>query len=254
MNKTEFMEELRRSIHMLEDGEQTDIVDEYSQHIDMKVESGMTEEEAIADFGPVDQLIEEILAAYHVKAPEKASAAVGPSDVGQAGGDQGKRVAKVAEAASGALGKLKAKSAEASKARRERRERKAAERSAEAPCDGSGSAPRRAASSAANLAGRLWRCCIAVVKACARWCWNAFAVCVALCFLAGTLCGLGALGFCVVFMLQGYPLAGVTIALLGSVVAMACLALLALRFLVFKRKSGPSDSIGASNAAASEVM
>ena len=71
MNKTEFLTELRANVHMLEDDEQHDIINEYSQHLDMKVKEGMSETEAIEDFGPVDELIEEILAAYHVKAPEK---------------------------------------------------------------------------------------------------------------------------------------------------------------------------------------
>ena len=69
MNKTEFLLALQKQISMLEDDEQKDIIDEYSQHIDMKVQNGMTEDEAIEEFGPLDQLVGEILGAYHVKAP-----------------------------------------------------------------------------------------------------------------------------------------------------------------------------------------
>lgn len=39
---------------------------EYSQHIDFKVASGLSEEEAIRDFGDIDQLADEILDAYNV--------------------------------------------------------------------------------------------------------------------------------------------------------------------------------------------
>ena len=51
---------------MLEEREQQDILDEYAQHIDMKIQNGMSEEEAIGDFGPVKELAAEILEAYHV--------------------------------------------------------------------------------------------------------------------------------------------------------------------------------------------
>lgn len=51
---------------MLEEREQQDILDEYAQHIDMKIQNGMSEEEAIRDFGPVKELAAEILEAYHV--------------------------------------------------------------------------------------------------------------------------------------------------------------------------------------------
>ena len=47
MNKNEFLEELNRHLLILEDEEQQDILEEYSQHIDMKVESGLSEDEAI---------------------------------------------------------------------------------------------------------------------------------------------------------------------------------------------------------------
>ena len=37
MNKNEFLEELNRHLLILEDEEQQDILEEYSQHIDMKL-------------------------------------------------------------------------------------------------------------------------------------------------------------------------------------------------------------------------
>ena len=52
MNKNEFLEELNRHLLVLEDEEQQDILEEYSQHIDMKVESGLSEEEAIRSWLP----------------------------------------------------------------------------------------------------------------------------------------------------------------------------------------------------------
>lgn len=67
MNKETFLKELQEYLRILEDQEQQDILEEYAQHIDMKIQKGLSEEEAIQDFGSVQQLAAEILEAYHVK-------------------------------------------------------------------------------------------------------------------------------------------------------------------------------------------
>ena len=67
MNKETFLKELREYLKILEDREQEDILAEYAQHIDMKMQKGLSEEEAIRDFGPMEELAAEILEAYHVK-------------------------------------------------------------------------------------------------------------------------------------------------------------------------------------------
>lgn len=66
MNRQEFFDELREYLKILEDEEQEDILAEYSQHIEMKMKSGLSEEEAIRDFGQVKELAGQILEAYHV--------------------------------------------------------------------------------------------------------------------------------------------------------------------------------------------
>ena len=66
MNKDKFLTELRAYLNILEKQEQEDILEEYAQHIDMKIQKGLSEEEAINDFGPVEELAAEILEAYHV--------------------------------------------------------------------------------------------------------------------------------------------------------------------------------------------
>lgn len=68
MDKREFLSALEQSLSVLQEDELRDIVDEYEQHIDIKVEKGLTEAEAIADFGEFSQLTAEILEAYHVRA------------------------------------------------------------------------------------------------------------------------------------------------------------------------------------------
>lgn len=46
MNKTEFLNELEKRIRVLEKNEIKDILSEYSQHIDMRMESGLSEADA----------------------------------------------------------------------------------------------------------------------------------------------------------------------------------------------------------------
>src|SRR5699024_11928394 len=66
MNKEGFLKELRDHLRVLDEREQEDIIDEYAQHIDLKMKSGLSEEEAISDFGNIAELAAEILEAYHV--------------------------------------------------------------------------------------------------------------------------------------------------------------------------------------------
>ena len=68
MDKKTFLTELKKSLRILEEEELRDIISEYEQHIDMKMEKGLTEAEAIADFGDLEELKAEILEAYHVRA------------------------------------------------------------------------------------------------------------------------------------------------------------------------------------------
>lgn len=67
MNKSDFLKKLAALLHILQEDEVRDILNEYEQHIDMKVAEGLTEAEAIRAFGSVEELATEILSAYHVK-------------------------------------------------------------------------------------------------------------------------------------------------------------------------------------------
>lgn len=66
MDKNEFLKELENKIRVLDKSEIKDILAEYSQHIEMRMASGLSEEEAIKNFGDMDDLAAEILEAYHV--------------------------------------------------------------------------------------------------------------------------------------------------------------------------------------------
>lgn len=66
MNKKAFLEKLRKRLKILNKNEIEDIIEEYEGHINEKVSSGKTEEEAIRDFGDFDELVKEILSAYKI--------------------------------------------------------------------------------------------------------------------------------------------------------------------------------------------
>lgn len=71
MNKNDFLKKLSKLLHMLKEEEVKDILNEYEQHIDMRVAQGLTEEEATSAFGTVEELAAEVLDAYHIKADFK---------------------------------------------------------------------------------------------------------------------------------------------------------------------------------------
>lgn len=66
MTKNEFLNLLEQRLMVLNDDERADLLSEYEQHIEMKIQSGLSEEEAIADFGEPEELIKELLEAYHL--------------------------------------------------------------------------------------------------------------------------------------------------------------------------------------------
>lgn len=66
MNKEQFIATLHRRLRVIDEKERKDIIDEYINHIDMRMNDGKSEEEAIADFGNIDELINDILAAYKI--------------------------------------------------------------------------------------------------------------------------------------------------------------------------------------------
>ena len=76
MKQEEFFKLLDRRLSIIEDNERQDILDEYRQHIAMKIQDDhISEEEALADFGDVDSFADEILSAYHVRTGSAVTAA-----------------------------------------------------------------------------------------------------------------------------------------------------------------------------------
>ncbi|WP_165044431.1 DUF1700 domain-containing protein [Adlercreutzia sp. ZJ138] len=252
MRKTEFLTRLQASIAVLEDNEQKDILDEYSQHIDMKVKEGMSEAEAIDDFGPIDELIEEILGAYHVKAAaadvaavqkkehvtEQAASAV--ADVAKTGytevkGSVREFFTNAKEVTAGARASISS----ATDTLRDKWEVRRATRDTQPYQLQQSHQPHRPHRPIASkgvlgllsgAASLTWRAC----KTACRWIWNTCVAMTAAALAAMALCLLFAFGFCLVFLLLGYPLAGVVIASLGGMVA--TLSLTGLVLMLIRRR------------------
>ena len=74
MNKTEFLQELEKRLHVLNEQERKDVLEEYAQHINLKIESGLSEEEAVRVFGSPEELAAELLDAYRINSEYAAEA------------------------------------------------------------------------------------------------------------------------------------------------------------------------------------
>lgn len=64
MNKKDFLKSLEKKLSILDEQEIKDIINEYEDIIDQKVKDGKTEEEAVKEFGSIDELASEILKTY----------------------------------------------------------------------------------------------------------------------------------------------------------------------------------------------
>ena len=279
MSKEAFLTELAGHLKVLEEREQQDILDEYAQHIDMKIQNGMSEEEAIGDFGPVKELAAEILEAYHVN-PEygdssrrvkmdfESAAQSAEQGIRQAGGflkKAGKKLVqwiqevcawigkpfhkkpagKPVEQPEGAESTVGQETAADSAASEKSKvgygpavSQKADSRSEQGILGkfigfcrdilkGSG----RLIGSAARILRKLivWilHICWDLLRWGVRLCWNLFWFCGAVCLALGTIAAIFCFGALLILCFQGYPLIGVTLMSLGSLLcggALTCAA------------------------------
>ena len=291
MDKNTFMRELERSLSVLQESELRDILSEYEQHIDMKVKSGLSEEEAIADFGSIPELTAEILEAYHVRAdfgPGQRdgdgwrAAEDGRNDGDGSSEDQGdgekeRRAAETWKArAAGFFSELGRRAARLvrragrwvsdvfvfwreflgrpfrrfSRFWKQRKEEQLYLTDGSMEMENAGkkrghagvSLGRTAGSFGRRLAGMAKRCFNSLIRLTvwtARLFWNGTWI-----FLAGCMGGTGlmflfGLGVLAVLMVQGYPVAGVTLGCLGATVSLFSAAGLAMTLRWKKKKKGP---------------
>ena len=66
MSKDKFFKELEKRLEVLDANEREDIINEYKDTLNEKIKHGKSEEEAIADFGNIDELVKEILSTYKI--------------------------------------------------------------------------------------------------------------------------------------------------------------------------------------------
>lgn len=66
MSQDKFFKELEKRLEILSEEERNDIINEYKDTLHEKIKHGETEEKAIEDFGPMDELVTEILSAYKI--------------------------------------------------------------------------------------------------------------------------------------------------------------------------------------------
>ena len=242
MERNEFLSALQSRIAVLEESEQQDILAEYAQHIDMRVAGGLTEQEAIQDFGALDQLAAEILEAYHVNPDYQAvSTPAGPSaaekcreGLSACGGFFSRMWHKftrfcrrtwdgIAGFFLAAGNKIRALFHRPPKARTERPNRRPV-----MPAIKQNS--RRAA-------GWLGQFCMTVL----RLCWNLGLLLCALPFALLVLTAFLCLGALVMLLFQGYPLVGVSICCLGGL--LCCVGILGLGWSLVWHRNRKEDNL-----------
>lgn len=229
MNKKEFLDVMEKRLSVLEAQEREDMLSEYAQHIEWKMQGGMSEEEAIEDFGDVDSLIAEILEAYHID-PSYRSVA------------QGKDGEGIGKKAGSVLNKSKQSFSSFMEQQREKQEKKMEQKRKEdlekpprwKRQRGAGTAVVR---NGKDIGGKVVRKTGAVLC----FLWELFVKTVlVLCMIpAACMCMLSLFGFgmLLILLVQGYPLIGATLVLLGCVLGFGAFSLFILTFVVAAGKN-----------------
>ena len=230
MNKKEFLDVMEKRLSMLEAQEREDMLSEYAQHIELKMQSGMSEKEAIDDFGDIDSLIAEILEAYHID----------PSYGGKAKKSAAEGIGKKA---SGVINRSKQSFSNLKEQQKEKQEQRM-EQKREEDKDRPPRWKRKEGSGFEKGEGRKMvetalQKILFVLKVAFVFCVKACLVLVMLPAAVLTLFSLFGFGTLVVLLMQGYPLAGVTLVMLGCILGFGAVTLFVLTFIMsrwMKRK------------------
>lgn len=246
MDKREFLKELGSYLDVLEEQEQQDILNEYSQHIEMKIQKGMSEKEAIEDFGNMEVLASEILSAYHIKLQEKPVGEYhGIHTLIQKGKQWGKNAAAAAQEGGRGLWKglkwlVKAPVTAVCALWKKllqfkNREKKQGD---------SGHMERYGfMKGIKNVIVSTWQFCIRACFWCARWAFNLMILFIAA--IAGILALMCLFGFGVLFvlLLAGYPLIGITLACFGGLIMCGAFTGLVLLFIKLKKRDDEKEEV-----------
>ena len=233
MNKSEFLSELEKRIRVLDKSEIKDILAEYSQHIDMEISNGQTEDEAIKSFGSIDELTSEILVAYHVNPEYEYDAEI--SEIIDSDNIENK--SKEKKAFSEAKESLKewkkklhdkrlAKKAirEEQKALKKEKSKEEFDEFIEKGKNNGKLVGKSVGNGVKTLTSKIWTLC--------KW------IFVILCIIpdaALAVISIFGIGILVVLMFQGYPVIGVLIALIGMAIASVAFGGLLISIVVKKK-------------------
>ena len=230
MNKKEFLDVMEKRLSMLEAQEREDMLSEYAQHIELKMQSGMSEKEAIDDFGDIDSLIAEILEAYHID----------PSYGGKAKKSAAEGIGKKASGVTNRSKQSFSNFMEQQKEKQEQRMEQKREEDKDRPPrwkrkEGSGFEKGEGRKMVETALQKI----LFVLKVAFVFCVKACLVLVMLPAAVLTLFSLFGFGTLVVLLMQGYPLAGVTLVMLGCILGFGAVTLFVLTFIMsrwMKRK------------------
>lgn len=235
MNKEEFITQLKQSINILDDQEQQYFVEEYTQHIDMKISQGMSEEEAVKEIGSIEELSKEILESYHVKTDRTEIKPVKNADYRKFFNKVKGQVDKIYDKISSFCKKLEAKikgfftRRKGEKGEQMTEKERSLEEQKQGP-EGERNFRTGYGFHLGNLIGRFFRFCGFVIRKCfyiALWllvaAWNCLAVFCGLVGIFMLIICVFLLGLFLVMLVQGYPFIGLTIATLGATIATGAL-------------------------------
>ena len=221
MRKEDFLKQLQERIRILQPSEQQDILDEYAQHIQMRMEGGLSEEEAIRDFGSLDDLTAQILEAYHISPDWQERVKVPAPTVKEAmaaGAGWLEQFRQKCRAAwSGFRTWLSEKWNRAKNALHREKRPAQPEPEEEKPSRGFWGWVSAGNRKFWHLVGDLFSWCLRAVKVLCRWAWNAALLCAAIpvvCVAGFFLVGAGTLA---VLLVQGYPVIGLLLGCIGAV-------------------------------------
>lgn len=233
MNKSEFLSELEKRIRVLDKSEIKDILAEYSQHIDMEISNGQTEDEAIKNFGSIDELTSEILVAYHVNPEYEYDAEISEiidSDNIENKSKEKKAFSEAKEGIKEWQKKLhdkrlakKAIKAEQKALKKEKSKDEFGEFIEKGKNNGK-AVGRSVGNGVKTLTSKIWTLC--------KW------IFVILCIIpdaALAVISIFGIGILVVLMFQGYPVIGVLIALIGMAIASVAFGGLLISIVVKKK-------------------
>ena len=232
MNKGEFIEQLKQSIGILDDQEQQYFVEEYTQHIEMKMSQGMTEEEAVKAMGSVEELSKEILESYHVK-----------TDLGEQVTTQksNKFFAKVKEQADKLYGKILNACGKITAGMKHLFKKKDANLQSETSGKQGDRGILVGVWKMFSWVGRVINKCFYIVLWCLLFMWNCFLISCGLFGVFVLACAIFVFGVLAVMVIQGYPLIGTMLATLGGTLSVAALTVACFvltKWKINKREEG----------------